>query len=327
MRATRCGCPGPGGAQAAAPGRASRTCAGPDHGGSTADHVDRGTGGDVRHGLARTARGIRAHASSRRADRPPRRIARRLRLGPAGRSVLDGRRALRERCAGPPARPRPGRARRRLLHHRRRARADAPVAGPPGLPGGHAHAEHGDGLRDAQRRGGPGDRAPGRAARRAGRRRARGRLQPGRAVRQGPRDGPGLRHPVAGDAGITVRPVPGRARRGRAGPRGDRGRHPRAAEPRHLELPGRVLLRRVPRRLRDPLPVPFTSIYSRQDRLVPWRASVDDDARNVEITGSHLDLVESWASRSAVARALARHARSAGAGRGRDGRVRRVAAG
>lgn len=63
-------------------------------------------------------------------------------------------------------------------------------------------------------------------------------------------------------------------------------------------------------RLRDPLPVPFTSIYSRGDRLVPWRSSVDDSADNVELEGSHLDLVESVAARSAVARALARNSAS-----------------
>lgn len=63
-------------------------------------------------------------------------------------------------------------------------------------------------------------------------------------------------------------------------------------------------------RLRDPLPVPFTSIYSTEDRLVPWRASVDDGARNVEVGGSHLDLVESRDARAAVAQALSRHAQA-----------------
>lgn len=63
------------------------------------------------------------------------------------------------------------------------------------------------------------------------------------------------------------------------------------------------------RRLRQPVAVPFTSIYSRQDRLVPWRASIDEAARNVEVDGSHLDLVESGPARFAVGRALVRHAR------------------
>ncbi|GAA2541720.1 hypothetical protein GCM10010210_10210 [Pseudonocardia hydrocarbonoxydans] len=76
-------------------------------------------------------------------------------------------------------------------------------------------------------------------------------------------------------------------------------------------------------RLRDPLPVPFTSIYSRQDRLVPWRASVDDGARNIEVGGTHLDLVESRAARAAVAQALSRHAQAlTGHGRPVSGIVR-----
>jgi pimeloyl-ACP methyl ester carboxylesterase len=67
------------------------------------------------------------------------------------------------------------------------------------------------------------------------------------------------------------------------------------------------------RGLRAPVPVPFTSVYSRQDRLVPWRSSVDEQADNVEVTGSHLDLVEAGPARLAVARALVRHtARTAG---------------
>ncbi len=61
------------------------------------------------------------------------------------------------------------------------------------------------------------------------------------------------------------------------------------------------------RRLREPLPVPFTSIYSKRDRLVPWRASIDEGALNVEVDGSHLDLVETGPARIAVGRALARH--------------------
>lgn len=61
------------------------------------------------------------------------------------------------------------------------------------------------------------------------------------------------------------------------------------------------------RRLRASVPVPFTSIYSRQDRLVPSAASVDGCARNVEVGGSHLDLVESGPAQLAVARALAGH--------------------
>lgn len=67
------------------------------------------------------------------------------------------------------------------------------------------------------------------------------------------------------------------------------------------------------RGLRGPVPVPFTSVYSRQDRLVPWRGSVDPHARNVEVRGTHIDLLDSRESMVAVARALAPAHEHAGA--------------
>lgn len=58
--------------------------------------------------------------------------------------------------------------------------------------------------------------------------------------------------------------------------------------------------------LRRPLPdgLPFTSIYSRGDRTVPARASIDSAARNVEVSGGHLSLLTSESARRAVAAAL-----------------------
>ena len=58
------------------------------------------------------------------------------------------------------------------------------------------------------------------------------------------------------------------------------------------------------RRVRQPVPGSFTSIYSRQDKVVPWRASIDPAARNVEVIGSHLQLISSPEARRAVARVL-----------------------
>jgi triacylglycerol lipase len=71
--------------------------------------------------------------------------------------------------------------------------------------------------------------------------------------------------------------------------------------------------------LRRRVPVPFTSIYSRSDRAVPWRASADVAARNVEVTGGHLDLLTGAAPLHAVAEALAAAVPAAG-GAVSDGR-------
>lgn len=57
--------------------------------------------------------------------------------------------------------------------------------------------------------------------------------------------------------------------------------------------------------LRTPVPVPFTSVYTRGDRVVPWRSSVDDAAENVEVTGGHLALLDRPDSLRAVAAGLA----------------------
>ncbi len=50
--------------------------------------------------------------------------------------------------------------------------------------------------------------------------------------------------------------------------------------------------------------VPFTAIYSREDRLVRWRACVDPAAHTVEVPGSHLGLLVDPAPLRAVAAAL-----------------------
>jgi palmitoyl protein thioesterase len=57
--------------------------------------------------------------------------------------------------------------------------------------------------------------------------------------------------------------------------------------------------------LRAPVPVPFTSVYTRGDRIVPWQSSVDASARNVEVEGGHLGLLERRDALHAVAAALA----------------------
>jgi len=59
------------------------------------------------------------------------------------------------------------------------------------------------------------------------------------------------------------------------------------------------------RTVRAAVPVPFTSIHSRGDRVVPWRASVDAAARNVTVEGGHLDLLDGPGPLAAVAEALA----------------------
>lgn len=56
--------------------------------------------------------------------------------------------------------------------------------------------------------------------------------------------------------------------------------------------------------LREPVPVPCTAVFSRQDRFVPWRASVDPAARNVEVPGSHLGLLVDPPALCVVADAL-----------------------
>ncbi|WP_214406572.1 hypothetical protein [Pseudonocardia lacus] len=57
--------------------------------------------------------------------------------------------------------------------------------------------------------------------------------------------------------------------------------------------------------LRAPLDVPFTSVFTRGDRVVPWRASLDDGADNVEVGGGHLGLLERADALHAVASGLA----------------------
>jgi hypothetical protein len=57
--------------------------------------------------------------------------------------------------------------------------------------------------------------------------------------------------------------------------------------------------------LRAPVPVPFTSVYTRGDQVVPWRSSVDDAAHNVEVSGGHLGLLDRPDALAAVAAALA----------------------
>lgn len=57
--------------------------------------------------------------------------------------------------------------------------------------------------------------------------------------------------------------------------------------------------------LRAPVPVPFTSIHTKGDRVVPWRSSLDDGAVNVEVSGGHLGLLDRPEALAAVASALA----------------------
>lgn len=65
--------------------------------------------------------------------------------------------------------------------------------------------------------------------------------------------------------------------------------------------------------------VPFTAIYSREDRLVRWRACQDPAARTVEVPGSHLGLLVDPAPLRAVAEAL--HDAPVAAARTTAGRV------
>jgi hypothetical protein len=57
--------------------------------------------------------------------------------------------------------------------------------------------------------------------------------------------------------------------------------------------------------LRAPVPVPCTAVFSRDDRMVPWEASVDPAARNVEVPGGHLGLLTDPPALCVVADALA----------------------
>lgn len=59
----------------------------------------------------------------------------------------------------------------------------------------------------------------------------------------------------------------------------------------HLHVPGRGLP--IPAEVRGPLPVPATSIWSRLDGVVSWRASLETPsptAENIAVHGSHLGL-------------------------------------
>lgn len=64
--------------------------------------------------------------------------------------------------------------------------------------------------------------------------------------------------------------------------------------------------------LRSPWPdrTPFTSIYSRSDRVVPAQASIDDSAHNIEVTGGHNALLTGPGAHAAIADALAHSAGS-----------------
>ncbi|GAA2896831.1 hypothetical protein GCM10010472_64100 [Pseudonocardia halophobica] len=65
--------------------------------------------------------------------------------------------------------------------------------------------------------------------------------------------------------------------------------------------------------LRGAVGVPFTSVFTRRDRVVPWRSSRDPHATNVEIGGSHLGLLSDTDAKRAVAVALATHERAGAA--------------
>ena len=74
----------------------------------------------------------------------------------------------------------------------------------------------------------------------------------------------------------------------------------------HLHVPGRGLP--IPAEVRGPLSVPVTSIWSRQDGIVSWRASVETPspiAENIAVRASHLGLGHSPAVMWAVADRLA----------------------
>lgn len=55
-----------------------------------------------------------------------------------------------------------------------------------------------------------------------------------------------------------------------------------------------------------PYSIDFVSIYSRNDGIVDWRASLDPAAHTVEISASHTGLINSVAGVSAIANALLR---------------------
>lgn len=57
--------------------------------------------------------------------------------------------------------------------------------------------------------------------------------------------------------------------------------------------------------LREPLPVPVTAVFSRGDEAVPWTSSTDPNARNIEVSGSHLGLLVDPPAMCTVAEALA----------------------
>jgi hypothetical protein len=64
----------------------------------------------------------------------------------------------------------------------------------------------------------------------------------------------------------------------------------------------------VRRRIREAPPVPLTSIYSRTDGVVAWRACLEQEgpaAENVEVRGSHCGLGHNPAALWAVADRLA----------------------
>lgn len=59
-------------------------------------------------------------------------------------------------------------------------------------------------------------------------------------------------------------------------------------------------------RLRAPVPVPFSAIYSRRDGVVRWQACLDPTVRTVEVPGSHLGLLADPVPLLAVAAELRR---------------------
>lgn len=74
----------------------------------------------------------------------------------------------------------------------------------------------------------------------------------------------------------------------------------------HLHAPGRGLP--IPAEVRGPLPVPATSIWSKQDGIVAWRASLEQPsatAENIAVFSSHLGLGHHPAVLWAVADRLA----------------------
>ena len=79
----------------------------------------------------------------------------------------------------------------------------------------------------------------------------------------------------------------------------------------HLHVPGRGLP--VPAAVRGPLPVPTTSVWSRQDGIVSWRTSVEQPsatAENIAVLSSHLGLGHNpgvlWATADRLAQAPGR---------------------